>query len=119
MTIGTRIHTFLFGKKVGQDEFGNIYYTEKRMAKNRRTKRWVIYYGDAEATRVPPDWHGWLHYTVDAPPPSTGLVTRKPWIRPHQANQSGTPNAYLPHGHLLKGDTRAKATGDYEPWTPV
>ncbi len=25
-TIGTRFHTWRFGKKVGQDEFGNTYY---------------------------------------------------------------------------------------------
>ena len=33
-----------------------------------RKRRWVIYNGYAEASKVPPDWHGWLHYTFDEPP---------------------------------------------------
>ena len=31
---------------------------------------------------------------------------------------TGTDQAYRPPGHTLKGGRRAKATGDYEPWTP-
>ena len=31
-------------------------------------RRWVIYKGYADASRVPSDWHGWLHHTFDTPP---------------------------------------------------
>ncbi len=31
-------------------------------------RRWVIYSGDAEASKVPPGWNGWLHHTVDVAP---------------------------------------------------
>ena len=32
---------------------------------------------------------------------------------------TGTDLAYRPPGHTLMGGHRAKATGDYEPWTPA
>jgi NADH:ubiquinone oxidoreductase subunit len=31
---------------------------------------------------------------------------------------TGTPFAYHPQGSILRGGRRARATGDYEPWTP-
>ena len=31
---------------------------------------------------------------------------------------TGTPYAYHPPGSILRGGHRARATGDYEPWTP-
>ena len=31
-------------------------------------RRWVIYNGYAEASTMPPSWHGWMHHTVDVPP---------------------------------------------------
>ena len=45
-TIGTRIQTLLFGKFVGKDSFGNKYY------QNRGGKRWVVYSGEIEATKI-------------------------------------------------------------------
>ena len=62
-TIGTQIWTARHGVKVGEDDQGNIYY---QTADAKR--RWVIYNGESEASRVSPDWHGWLHFTWDQPP---------------------------------------------------
>ena len=73
MTIGTWLFTKLHGELVGTDAEGNRYYQDKRTNTGRRRRRWVIYNGEVEASRVPPDWHGWLHYTLDAPPPPGGL----------------------------------------------
>jgi NADH:ubiquinone oxidoreductase subunit len=64
----TKIYTYFHGKLVGSDAFGNKYYIEKKPTKNRREKRWVMYKGAAEPSKVPPQWHGWLHHTFDAPP---------------------------------------------------
>ena len=61
-TIGTQIFTARRGQKVGTDAQGNIYY---QTADGK--KRWVIYNGEIEASRVAPDWHGWLHFTWDQP----------------------------------------------------
>ncbi len=115
-TIGTRIYTWLNGRVVGRDGLGNVYYEEKRLrAGAPKMRRWVIYAGEPEASKVPPEWHSWLHYTTDAPLPELG---RKPWQKPHLANATGTPLSYRPAGHDYSGGTRARATGDYEAWTP-
>lgn len=117
MTIGTRIFTWLRGEHVGADQFGNQYYQDRKPVKGQRRKRWVMYNGEVEASRVPPDWHGWLHHTVDTPPPAAGLPRRE-WQKDHVPNLTGTAEAYRPPGHVLSGGRRDKATGDYEPWKP-
>lgn len=113
----TRIFTAVRGQLVGEDGFGNRYYQEKRAPTGRRRKRWVVFKGEVEASRVPPEWHAWLHHTIDRPPPEGG-VPHRPWQKPHEPNPTGTEKAYLPPGHLLAGGRRDRATGDYEPWTP-
>ena len=55
-TVGTFIYTFFTGKFVGSDEFGNKYYS------NSKGKRWVIYKSDIESSKVPPNWHLWIHH---------------------------------------------------------
>ena len=78
-------------------------------------RRWVIYQGEPEGSKVPPEWHAWLHHTVDEVP---GAWPHYPWQKPHQPNMTGTPLAYHPRGSVLLGGHRARATGDYEPWSP-
>ena len=36
----------------------------------------MIYNGVAEASTVPPSWHGWLHHTVDVPPTQEKVTPR-------------------------------------------
>lgn len=107
------------GVFVGQDEFGNRYYEAKDLKdsfdKNKR--RWVVFNGYAEASKVPPDWHGWLHHTF-AEPPTTAPLLRRTWEKEHRPNLSGTIYAYRPKGSLARGGERQRATGDYEAWTP-
>jgi NADH:ubiquinone oxidoreductase subunit len=80
-------------------------------------RRWVIYNGYAEASRVPPSWHGWLHHTVDVAPTEESYTARE-WEKPHVPNLTGTPAAYRPSGSTLASGRRPAATGDYKPWTP-
>ena len=95
-TLGTALTTWRHGELVGTDEQGNRYYRDKNgKSINGKTRRWVVYNGDVEATRVPPEWHGWLHYTVDETPEEAGFE-KKDWHQPHRANQTGTPNAHPP-----------------------
>ncbi|MBX6324151.1 MAG: NADH:ubiquinone oxidoreductase subunit NDUFA12 [Rhodospirillaceae bacterium] len=118
MTLGTRLYTWLFGQCVGTDEAGNRYYRDRRGVKRwRREKRWVLYKGEPEASRVPPEWHAWLHSIVKDPP-QPGQYRQKPWEKPRQPNLTGTDAAYLPPGHILRGGRRERATGDYQPWVP-
>jgi len=111
-TLGTRFFTWRKGEFVGDDNTGNRYY---RTSDGHR--RWVIYNGIAEPSTVPPEWHGWLHHTVDDAPVDQDY-SPKPWQKPHRANMTGTGEAYHPPGSLARGGHRPPATGDYEPWTP-
>lgn len=116
MTLGTWLFTLLRGRRVGADSTGNAYYEERKPRPGGlRGRRWVIYAGTVEATKVPPEWDPWLRYTTDAPLPAGA---RRPWQKPHVANVTGTPASYRPPGHDYMGGHRARATGDYEAWTP-
>ncbi|MPY70614.1 MAG: NADH:ubiquinone oxidoreductase subunit NDUFA12 [Alphaproteobacteria bacterium] len=117
MTLGTRLFTWLRGELVGTDAEGNRYYRDKKAVPGARDRRWVLYNGAAEASRVPAEWHGWLHHRTDALPVADR--PRMTWQKAHAPNLTGTPAAYRPPGHVLKGGQRARATGDYEPWRPV
>ena len=116
-TIGTRLYTLLCGALVGEDDAGNRYYRERRRRPGLRERRWVVYEGEVEASRVPPEWHRWLHHSTDEPPTEAPLRAQ-PWEKPHRPNLTGTAAAYRPPGHILGGGRRDRATGDYEPWRP-
>lgn len=109
-TLNTQLFTWRKGKKVGEDSQGNIFY---RNANDSR--RWVIYNGEAEASRVDPAWHGWLHRTWAEPPTDNPLI-HKPWEKPHQPNLTGTAMAYAPAGSIRRPNPVDRA--DYEAWTP-
>ena len=111
-TLGTRFFTWRKGELVGEDASGNKYYRERD-----GKRRWVVYNGLADASRVSPDWHGWLHYTVDTPPTEEDYTPRD-WQKPHKANMTGTPQAYRPAGSILTPAERPSATGDYDAWRP-
>jgi len=117
-TWGTRFFTWRKGKLVGQDEFGNRYFVQRSgVGPLGVPARWVIYPKLSEASQVPPDWHGWLHYTVDTIPTDERYHPR-PWQKPHQMNMTGTPLAYRPKGSILGKGERAKSTSDYKAWKP-
>jgi NADH:ubiquinone oxidoreductase subunit len=115
---GTWLQTLFSGHEVGRDEFGNRYYRLKSTPKGVREKRWVIYVGEPEASKVPPEWHIWLHHTANAPLPADA-AHRQPWQKPHQQNLTGTTQAYFPPGHVYAGSRRPRATGDYQAWQPA
>lgn len=119
-TFGTQLWTKRYGELVGQDEQGNLYYRTRGGAVDPTLgfeRRWVVYNGYAEASRIPPSWHGWIHHVVDVPPTEANYQPRE-WEKPHQPNLTGTAKAYRPSGSTLASGKRPKATGDYQPWTP-
>ena len=111
-TIGTSLHIWRFGRKVGSDQYGNIYYLSKDGG-----RRWVVYNGPNDVSCVPPEWYAWLLHQIEGtpdeslPPPPRFLVEPTP-------NLTGTPAAYRPSGAMERGGVRAAASGDYEAWTP-
>jgi NADH:ubiquinone oxidoreductase subunit len=105
-------------QKVGTDGYGNIYFEAAPRKGYKRSRRWVMYEGEPEASRVPPEWHGWLHHQTNAIPVDGGESYRRTWQKPPEENMTGTNHAYRPPGHALSEGKRQKATGDYEAWKP-
>jgi NADH:ubiquinone oxidoreductase subunit len=117
MKIGTLIYTWLHGELVGTDEFDNRYYKYKGDRLHGRERRWCLYHGRSDASKVPPEWHAWLHHTVDEP--LTEIATQaQAWQKDHLPNMTGTKDAYFPQGHPYRGGKRVAADGDYEAWSP-
>ena len=117
-TIGTSLFSAFNGEQVGTDAQGNTYFRSKtKKTTDGRERRWVIYNGANDASRVPAEWHGWLHGSYDALPESH-LPPAKIWEVDYSPNATGTAAAYRPQGALERGGRRARATGDYEAWTP-
>lgn len=118
-TWGTRYHLWKTAGYVGKDDYGNTYYEQKNggVGPHGMPRRYVIYTDLADASKVPPEWHGWLHHTVKEPPTAEDYVA-KPWQKPHDMNMTGTRHAYRPQGSILTPEKRPKATGDYQAWKP-
>jgi len=117
MNIGTIIYTWLYGKYIGEDEIGNKYYTNSNNLDDKKTKRWVMFKGEIESSKIPPHWHAWLHKTVNAPP-----INYKHdyfWQKDNKPNMTGTKDAYYPSSHPLSNDYNPdQVKEDYESWTP-
>ena len=116
-TVGTLFNSALTGEQVGTDAQGNKYYRAKKLRADGGERRWVIYDGANDASRVPAEWHGWLHNSYDGVPESH-LPPARIWEVDYTPNATGTAAAYRPQGALEKGGSRAAATGDYEAWSP-
>ena len=106
-TFGTFIYTIFFGKLVGKDEFGNKYY------KNKRGKRWVIYNGEINASKITADWFSWMHSATDSIP-SDNSQKKYSWQKPHKENKTGTSESYKPN----KIRKNSKDFRKYETWKP-
>lgn len=97
--------------KVGDDEFGNQYF------ENKKGKRFIIYKGIAEPSKIPAHWHGWMHYSTNQVPVNS-KTNHYSWQKIHLPNLTGTKNSYAPKGHLAQGGAREKVSSDYQAWNP-
>ena len=112
-TWGTRLFTWWSGREVGSDDRGNVYFEHRKNPK----RRWVIYSGDNDGSRVPPGWALWLRGTIEGLP-DEALPPRRKFETLPQPNATGTMEAFRPDGALGSGRIRPASTGDYQPWTP-
>ena len=112
-TVGTALFTRLNGDEVGRDDAGNLYYEST----GKRPRRWVIYNGNNDGSRVPPGWQAWLKGTIDELPDQALPPVRK-FQKTPTPNLTGTFEAFRPDGALGSGRLRPASTGDYEPWIP-
>ena len=106
-TVGTFIYTLLKGKLVGKDQFGNKYYSN-----SKDKKRWVIYKNIVESSKIPPEWHLWIHYLSKNKPSEN--TNKFKWQKEYEENLTGTSKAYKPDGSL-HSDSK-KSTKKYETW---
>ena len=106
-TFGTRIKTIFFGKFIGKDDFGNKYYQSKN------GKRWVIYNGEINASKINSDWFSWIHHITNTLPTRKNLE-KYPWQKPHKDNKTGSSESYKPN----KISKKAKNFKKYETWKP-
>ena len=118
-TLGVHWTIRRMGGYVGQDEAGNKYSEAKtnKESFDGRKRRWVVFNGYAEASKVSPDWHGWLHHTFEEPP-TVEPLKRRAWEKDHLPNLTGTVEAWRPSGSLARTGERPPATGDYQAWRP-
>jgi len=111
-TWGTRLSIWRSAQQVGVDEFGNTYFWDRK-----NDRRYVIYEGDADPSKIPSGWYGWIHHRLHELPTEQNYTPRE-WEKPHLRNMTGTAQAYRPEGSLLKSGQRPRVTGDYDAWSP-
>ena len=111
-SLGTAFYSWRNGSRVGEDPFGNVYLQSKR-----GDRRWVMYKGSNDVSRVPPEWYAWLTRQIDDVPDKS-LPPAPKFLKPPVPNLTGTAYAYRPSGALERGGQRQAASGDYQAWTP-
>lgn len=116
-TIGALFDIKRRSDRVGEDDYGNVYYQDRKTSLEGRHRRYVVYKGLAEPSKVPAEWHGWLHHTFKEPPTIAPLI-RHDWEIDHKPNMTGTLFAELPKGSLRERGIRASTLADYEAWSP-
>ncbi|MGF7163024.1 NADH:ubiquinone oxidoreductase subunit [Rhodoligotrophos appendicifer] len=102
------------GEFVGEDELGNKYYKQRN-----GDRRWIVYNGEADASKIAPGWHGWMAGRTDTPPSEERYEPRY-WQKPHAPNTTGVTPINVPAGSLVRGlNANAPAMdAEYEAWTP-
>lgn len=108
MSLINKLWIKLFYNKIGEDQFGNLYYSSNQKNYLGANKRYVLYKGLDESSKVPPMWHAWLHYLSDYVPSDINLYN---WQKPYHPNLTGTKNSYNPQRSGIKSQK-------YSAWTP-
>ncbi|ONK65686.1 uncharacterized protein A4U43_C07F39650 [Asparagus officinalis] len=115
----TKIHN-IGATLVGVDKFGNKYYEKLENTQYGR-HRWVEYAdkGRYNASQVPAEWHGWLHFVTDHTGDELLMLKPQRYGLEHKQNFSGEGEQYIYHskGHTLNPGQRDWTR--YQPWQPA
>ena len=76
-----------------------------------KRKRWVVYKGEINASKITSDWFSWIHHITDRNP-SEIRQKKYSWQKPHEENKTGTKKSYRPN----KITKNAKDFKKYETW---
>lgn len=110
-----RIYLNFAGTKVGVDDYGNKYFELKRTDSFGRKKRYCLYNGKPEASKISPEWFPFMHYQIEA---SDVIKNRKQykWQRNALPDLTLSEIKYLPKNHPLFDEERnlynAKGAGN-------
>ena len=112
-TVGTKLYTFLKGKKVGEDYLGNVYYESKD-----QKSRWCIYSDQSEASRISPEWNSWLRFISNTLPGTNNISYE--WQKRFDGNITGLDSAYKPNTIRAVSPKEDLKTyhSDYKAWKP-
>ena len=112
-TVGTKLYTYLKGKKVGEDYFGNYFY-ESRDKRNR----WCIYSYQSDASKISPEWNSWLRFITNSCPTDEAMAYE--WQKSYSGNLTGLDGAYKPE--ILRANKKNedldRYQSDYKAWKP-
>lgn len=116
MNFTIRLLIWFKGKFVGKDCFDNSYYEEKLKGiyNGRQSRRWVIYKSGHDASKIPPEWHAWLHYRADEPLKQQAYACQPP--KPNLVNTSADMPDLVESDKVVKLSIKNKRS--YQPWTP-
>ncbi len=112
-TVGTRLYTYLNGKKVGEDYFGNYYYESKN-----KGNRWCIYSNESDASKISPEWNSWLRFITNSTPAEN--ATTYEWQKPFIGNLTGLDATYKPERVRERSlnEDMDRYQSDYKAWKP-
>ena len=89
-TLGTQLYTWRKGVKVGEDDAGNVFFKDKH-----DDRRWVIYNGEVDSTKIPNEWFSWIHFTKNKIEKVQNQI-KFSWQKSHKPNLTGTEKDYHP-----------------------
>ncbi|MGI4776427.1 MAG: NADH-ubiquinone oxidoreductase subunit NDUFA12 family protein [Janthinobacterium lividum] len=112
MSFLNRFFINIFNTKMGCDQYGNKYYESNAKAHIKSRRRYILYNGICEPSKVPPMWHAWLHYMIDEVPKN---VMNHAWQRAYLPNLTGTKNSYSPQ---INNSLRNDKVSGYNSWQP-
>lgn len=99
---------------VGVDQYGNQYFVGNSTTSLGYKKRYVIYKGIEDGSKVPAMWHAWLHYTINNIPFAQKTYKKYKWQSHHIQNLTGTSGAYKP-SRISNSDNKETT---YSIWKP-
>lgn len=99
------LYTHFLGQKVGTDAFGNQYFQHKHP---KNTKKWVVYNGINDPSKIPVNWYMWLHSNIKDEP--------KENLSSWQPNVTQTPFAFK--GTNSIENIEPNRSNNYSKWVP-
>ncbi len=111
----TQFKASIFGKYIGSDIYGNKYFEFKSCDFLGRKKRICIYNGFVEATKIPSEWHSWMHHKSDAP----NVEKKYFWQVMHLPSLTGTKFRFTnTNSDSVIKNKYSKIPSRYSAWKP-